>query len=255
MNTIHFPPDFQLDSLMIALQRTGSTTVSQAICRALRIDHDSMDQFYSYNLCNVVGELNMKDAIQTSPKTGQTFYFYNFLGYVDEKEMGTLPLFYEMIERAKNILVLERHDALTHALSMRFLHLYSWWRKEQETLPADYFKGMKAFIDQGHRIELKTLVRYCCMSAEFHSRIRDDVGDRGRFVNHYDLFHDFAQQRIFAEVAIAEALGIPLGNQPVEMKQTFKHTNPQTLTNLGEIEDFFGRTLDEWRYWKYVSIP
>ena len=246
MKNIHVPNDFHLDCLMIALQRTASTAVSQAICSALEIDHNAMDQYYSYNLMDRT-DLNMNDAIQVSPNTGQSFFFYNFLGYKDESDKGTLPTFTEITTRADKILILERNDALTHALSMRLLHIYSRWRKEQESSPDDFFHGMKDFIDQGLSIEKGTLEYYERNSVSEHDMLRKRFGSRATFVNYYNLFHKGDDGMFLEELRISKALDIPT---PKVIGSPSKHTNPQTLTNHDALVEHFGRTFKEQEYWR-----
>ena len=257
---IYFPDGLKLDCLMIALQRTGSTVVSQAICSALEIDHGAMDPYYSYNLMNREGSLDMSDALQVSPKTGQTFYFYNFLGYKEEADMGTLRIFNALANRADKILILERNDALTHGLSMRFLHLYGWWRKELESPPDDYFQGMKDFIDQGHGIGRLTLENYAKNSTREHETLRKNFNS-ATFVNHFDLFYRGSEHLFIGECRISKALDIPRVRivSPLLKKSLLrssvgvpdqKHTNPKTLINHGALVAHFGRTFEEQEKWR-----
>ena len=234
----------EVDCLLVALQRTGSTSLTRGICDVKGLDIVELDKYYPYRLSKC-------ESFDLARLDFNGFYLFNLLNFavpmVDALSCrfflwGRFDLFllFYLLRKAKRVIVLRRRDSLRRALSC----YYQQFVKEVGTV--NYFERLQKVIDNSGPVNLDVLndmVYHTVANNDLVDEVIKRYGDdRFLVVEHVDLFTDPLDD-VWMNIAEHFRLGSHLE------RFGYKMTPVSKVKNIEEIKDFYGRGLTERVYW------
>ena len=231
----------EIDSLLLCLQRTGSSTTTRAIVLAKNIRFRKILPFYPTFYSGIDG-VKVYDGSRLCP---DGFYpIVNLPLWIRAKRrLRHTPayfLMYYLLRKDRKVVVLHRDDALTRAVSLYYLqflpqpepgsHAHEWWQKSQ-SIPID-INRLERLVTT---VSLSNLLMWD-IASEYH---------HAHHVCHYDLFYGDTETalRELADYLEVDSLDVDVP----------KMTDAELIPNREELESKFGRTLAERKVWSYYD--